>query len=316
MCLNAFPNYTDAHAHHTAQRRDAHQHRVGLNQRDGSIMVVTFSNLTQSHPIPNPNSYDNVVPNQNPDKCVNPATCMRFQRTCATRFTPPIPNHNTNPNTHRWNLRVLFTVAAALGGVACASSLFLLYIALDSWNPAGVWAKLGLAGLTYGQVTTMVYLKVSISDFLTLFSSRSTSWFWENKVRGVALCGWICGWMDRSTASLPQSQTTTSTDIIQSHKHIRTVTSPNTTTALQDPPPRRGHRPLPLHLPGQRLAAIGARRHPHRRPRPPAARAPRPLRLALLPGLLDRAGRRQGCHLPVRGWEGFRLGLGLVWSVD
>lgn len=124
---------------------------------------------------------------------------------------------------------MLFTVAASLGGVACASSLFLLYIALDSWNPAGVWAKLGLAGLTYGQVTTMVYLKVSISDFLTLFSSRSTTWFWENKVRGVALCCvvWFDLWMDGSTASLPQSQTTTLTDTTQSHKHIHTITTPN-----------------------------------------------------------------------------------------
>jgi H+-transporting ATPase len=94
----------------------------------------------------------------------------RFLKTTDGYPTQPIhPRNTTQHNTNRWNLRVLFTVASALGGVACASSLFLLYIALDSWNPAGVWAKLGLAGLSYGQVTSMVYLKVSISDFLTLF---------------------------------------------------------------------------------------------------------------------------------------------------
>ena len=83
---------------------------------------------------------------------------------------------------------MLFTVASALGGVACASSLFLLYIALDSWNPAGIWARIGLAGLSYGQVTSMVYLKVSISDFLTLFSSRAgDNFFWTNKPSKILL---------------------------------------------------------------------------------------------------------------------------------
>jgi H+-transporting ATPase len=53
----------------------------------------------------------------------------------------------------------------------------MLWVALDSWNPAGFWkVNLGLPSLSYGQITTMVYLKVSISDFLTLFrcASRAT----------------------------------------------------------------------------------------------------------------------------------------------
>ena len=93
--------------------------------------------------------YDNVVPNMTPDK---------------------------------WNLKVLFTVAGVQGGVACVSSLILLWVALNSWNPAGVWAQMGLPGLSYGQITTMLYLQVSIADFLTLFSSRSgAGFFWTNK---------------------------------------------------------------------------------------------------------------------------------------
>ena len=99
--------------------------------------------------------YDNVVPNTTPDK---------------------------------WNLKVLFTVASVLGGVACISSLLMLYCALDSWNPNGFWQMMGMEGLTYGQITTMVYLKVSISDFLTLFSSRSGGdWFWTNKPSKILL---------------------------------------------------------------------------------------------------------------------------------
>ena len=97
---------------------------------------------------------------------------------------------NVNPSTtpDKWNLKVLFTVSAALGGVACLSSLFLLYIALDSWNPTGFWASMGMAPLSYGQVTSMIYLKVSISDFLTLFSARSgDDFFWTNKPSKILL---------------------------------------------------------------------------------------------------------------------------------
>ncbi|TFJ85011.1 hypothetical protein NSK_003435 [Nannochloropsis salina CCMP1776] len=99
--------------------------------------------------------YDNVVPNTTPDK---------------------------------WNLKVLFTIAGVLGGVALLSSLLMLWVALNSHNPAGIWAQAGLAGLTYGQITSMVYLKVSISDFLTLFSSRSgAGFFWTNKPSAILL---------------------------------------------------------------------------------------------------------------------------------
>jgi H+-transporting ATPase len=35
----------------------------------------------------------------------------------------------------KWNLPALFFMSTVLGGVACISSLLLLYTALDSWNP-------------------------------------------------------------------------------------------------------------------------------------------------------------------------------------
>jgi H+-transporting ATPase len=94
-----------------------------------------------------------------------------------------------SPRPDKWNLRVLFTVSAALGGVACASSLLMLWQALDSWNPLSFWqASMGLPGLSYAQITSLVYLKVSISDFLTLFSARSDErWWWQNKPSGVLL---------------------------------------------------------------------------------------------------------------------------------
>jgi H+-transporting ATPase len=90
---------------------------------------------------------------------------------------------NVNPQTQPevWNLRVLFTIGAVLGGVACISSLLLLWVMLDSWSDTGLFHYLNIEGLSYGQITTAIYLKVSVSDFLTLYSSRTgNSWFWSS----------------------------------------------------------------------------------------------------------------------------------------
>jgi len=119
-------------------------------------------------------------------------------------------NHSPTPSV--WNLRELFVVAGVLGLVACLSSILLLWGALDSGNPHGLFAGFGIAPLNYGQVTAMVYLKVSVSDFLTLFSSRGGSGpFWSSMpaplllgAAGLALtlstilaCAWPTGQLDR-----------------------------------------------------------------------------------------------------------------------
>jgi H+-transporting ATPase len=91
---------------------------------------------------------------------------------------------------NRWNLPCLFAVSSSLGIVACGSSLLLLWFLLDSWNPDGFWQSLGLNGVDYGQITTAIYLKVSVSDFLTLFSARTgTKYFWQIKPATTLLMG-------------------------------------------------------------------------------------------------------------------------------
>ena len=80
----------------------------------------------------------------------------------------------------KWNLPALFAISIVLGMVACGSSLLLLWAALDSWNTNGIFQKWGLGGMPYGKVTTIIYLKVSVSDFLTLFSARThDGFFWS-----------------------------------------------------------------------------------------------------------------------------------------
>ncbi|KAH9589156.1 Cation-transporting P-type ATPase [Trypanosoma melophagium] len=84
----------------------------------------------------------------------------------------------------RWNLPVVFTSAIILAAVACASSLMLLWVALQGYSdetyPNSWFHSLGLAQLPQGKVVTLLYLKISISDFLTLFSSRTGGeWFFK-----------------------------------------------------------------------------------------------------------------------------------------
>ena len=80
-----------------------------------------------------------------------------------------------------WNLKALFCVGSTLAFVACISSLIFLSMLLSCWEPMSLFQKLGLGGLSYGQITTSIYLKVSISDFLTLLSARTGEhWFWQS----------------------------------------------------------------------------------------------------------------------------------------
>lgn len=95
-----------------------------------------------------------------------------------------------NKRPDKWNLKVLWTMSIVLGVVACGSSLLLLWLALDSWNLSGVVQSIGLPGMYYGQITMSMYLKISVSDFLTLFASRTYPGpFWSQRPGIALLCG-------------------------------------------------------------------------------------------------------------------------------
>lgn len=87
-----------------------------------------------------------------------------------------------------WNLRVLFLIGTVLAAVACMSSLLLLYWLLDSWNKDSVFQVLGIGGISYSQITSSIFLKVAVSDFLTLFSARAgEDWFWVSRPAPILL---------------------------------------------------------------------------------------------------------------------------------
>jgi len=98
-----------------------------------------------------------------------------------------------SPTPNKWNIPALFITSSVLGLVSCLSSLLLLYFLLDSWNPDGLFQKLGMQGVEYGQITSAIYLKVSVSDFLTLFSARTgPKFFWQVRPALILLLGGTC----------------------------------------------------------------------------------------------------------------------------
>mmetsp|Transcript_48954 Transcript_48954/g.78872 ORF Transcript_48954/g.78872 Transcript_48954/m.78872 type:complete len:624 (+) Transcript_48954:2-1873(+) len=94
-----------------------------------------------------------------------------------------------SPIPEQWNLARLFIVATVMGGVAMGSSLLLLGAALDSNNPSGIFAGMNLPPMEYGKIICMIYLKVSLSDFLTLFSCRTQEGFFWSVAPGKPLVG-------------------------------------------------------------------------------------------------------------------------------
>ena len=93
---------------------------------------------------------------------------------------------------NNWNLGVVFTVASVLAGVALLSSILILYLCLDSWSDGSTFQNMGIGGIKYGQITTIMYLKVSISDFLTLFSARTHDGFFWSSTPSPILIGAAC----------------------------------------------------------------------------------------------------------------------------
>merc|ERR1711881_649450 len=90
----------------------------------------------------------------------------------------------------KWNLRFLFSMAFVQSFVAMISSINLLYILLHGWDQGSMMRQLGLGGISYGKITSSIYLKVSVSDFLTLFSARAGGdWFFMVKPARILLCG-------------------------------------------------------------------------------------------------------------------------------
>jgi len=89
-----------------------------------------------------------------------------------------------------WNYRFLFSMSFVQAFVAMISSLNLLGLLLHSWDDDSFMKSIGLGNLPYGKITTSIYLKVSVSDFLTLFSARAGGdWFFMVRPANILMAG-------------------------------------------------------------------------------------------------------------------------------
>jgi H+-transporting ATPase len=107
---------------------------------------------------------------------------------------------NVQPAMHpeRWNLLLLYMISGFMGVIALASSIILLHLMLESHSPSSWWRHWGLPPVSYGTVTGALYLKVSLSDFFTLFSARTTRWFFSIRPAWMLL-GAACVALSAST---------------------------------------------------------------------------------------------------------------------
>lgn len=88
----------------------------------------------------------------------------------------------------KWDLTEVAIVATVLGLTACLGSLVLLVLAMEGGGLTNTdfffvdfIARYPEQGIRFGEIMTMMYLKISISDFLTVFSARTTRFFWERR---------------------------------------------------------------------------------------------------------------------------------------
>ena len=97
-------------------------------------------------------------------------------------------NVHASMQPEKWDLNILYVVSSAVGLTALASSVILLSSVLASHDPTGIWAQLGLPEMSYGEIQTLVYLKISLSDYFSVFNSRTKGWFWS-RAPSVVLVG-------------------------------------------------------------------------------------------------------------------------------
>jgi len=88
-------------------------------------------------------------------------------------------NVKSSVSPEKWDLPALFAISSSIGFVALISSLLLLQAGMNSNFVGGWFDTLGIPPLEYGQLMTMMYLKVSLSDYLSLFNARTRSWMWS-----------------------------------------------------------------------------------------------------------------------------------------
>jgi len=79
-----------------------------------------------------------------------------------------------------WDLKVMYWIASVIGLVALASSILLLDLGLKSAKGGdNGLCVFGVKAQTFPEIQTMMYLKISLSDYCSVFNSRTKGWCWS-----------------------------------------------------------------------------------------------------------------------------------------
>lgn len=102
----------------------------------------------------------------------------------------------------KWDLRSLYVVASSIGVTALLGSLLMLHGALSSGNHESTWRHLGLPELSMGQIQTLMYLKISLSDYASVFNSRCRGWMWERSPSAIVVFAALFAMLTATSLSL------------------------------------------------------------------------------------------------------------------
>jgi H+-transporting ATPase len=108
----------------------------------------------------------------------------------------------------KWNLPIIFIISTLQGGVAYVSSLIALLVSLNNLNinePNPLISAFGVQSFSYGELLTVIYLKVAVSDFLTIYASRTTWWFWSRRASKILNLAFVIATMSSSILALTWS---------------------------------------------------------------------------------------------------------------
>jgi len=101
-----------------------------------------------------------------------------------TLISIAVDNAMVSKRPDAWNLPLLYASALTLGLVSLISSIVLLTLFLTHMNendPNPLLHLLRIDPLSYPEVITGLFLKVAISDFITVFAARTESYFFTHR---------------------------------------------------------------------------------------------------------------------------------------
>ena len=111
-----------------------------------------------------------------------PVMAMALTRNDGTIFFIAYDYVEAGTVLEKWNLPVVCSSAALLGGVACGGLMLMLCMCPSTVEPDSFLEKYSsVENLTYIQIQCALYLKGSITDFLTALAARTHGFFFTRR---------------------------------------------------------------------------------------------------------------------------------------